>query len=188
MAPEPPPVGGLVQDPREAVHRRERDPVRGGYTELGYQTRPPDRFGVSPARQAAYINESNWIAYRSRRVHSIAQYELVDEPDAAVFNTGLRFTDGRAKPALAAFRMPIWVDRARRGVTVFGQVRPGLRGETVRIQFRRRHGHYRTLARVLLRNNRGYLVRHFRARAGYWRLVWAPPGSSDELHSRTARS
>jgi hypothetical protein len=171
-----------------AHHHRLRRHTGIWYTELGYQTRPPDRFGVSTHRQAAYINESNWIAYRSRRVHSIAQYELFDEPEVGVFNTGLRFADGRPKPSLEAFRMPIWVDPSSRRVTVFGQVRPGSRGQAVRIQFRRRGGHYHTRARVVLRSSRGYFVRHFRARDGYWRLTWTPPGSSGPLRSRTARS
>jgi hypothetical protein len=182
-------VGRLEKILDQAAHRhRLRRHVGIWYTELGYQTRPPDRYGVSIRRQAAYINESNWIAYRSRRVHSIAQYELFDEPEVAVFNTGLRFASGQAKPSLAAFRMPIWVERSRRRLTVFGQVRPGSRGQTVRIQYRRRHGHYHTLAHVALQSSRGYFVRHLRARAGYWRLAWTPPGSSRELHSRTAGS
>ncbi len=180
-------VGRLVRILNRAAHRhriRRSAPIY--YTELGYQSRPPDPFGVSLSRQAAYINESNWFAYRSRRVHSIAQYELFDEPARGVFNTGLLFTNGRAKPALRAFRMPLWVRHSKHGITVFGQVRPAKHGEVVRIQFRRRHHHYRTIKRVRLRNRRGYFVRHFRRRHGYWRLLWKRPGGYT-YRSRTAK-
>jgi hypothetical protein len=58
----------------------------------------------------------------------------------------------RCGPSLRAFRMPLWVSRSRRRRTVFGQARPGARGELVRIQFPYHNGHYRTLACVTLRN------------------------------------
>ncbi len=180
-------VGRLERVLRQAAHyRRIRRAAPIWYTELGYQTRPPDRYGIPLSRQAAYINESNWIAYRQPRVRSIAQYQLFDEPSRAVFNTGLRFTNGRAKPSLRAFRMPLWVSRSGRRLTVFGQVRPGARGQLVRIQFRHRHGHYHTLARVTMRNSRGYFVRHFRLRRGCWRLLWTNPVNGVRYRSRTA--
>ena len=47
--------------------------------------------GVPLDKQAEYINESDWIAYKDSRVRSVAQYKLVDEPDVASFQTGLRF-------------------------------------------------------------------------------------------------
>ena len=94
-------------------------------TEFGFQTNPPDRtFGVSLARQAEWINQSDYIAYRDSRVKSVSQYELFDEPDLSVFQTGLRFVDGSAKPSLDAYRLPIWVTRHGSGVSVWGQVRP----------------------------------------------------------------
>ena len=180
-------IGRLVRILDRAGSRRR---IRRGapvyYTELGYQTRPPDRLGVSLSRQARYINQSNWLAYRTRRVRSTAQYELFDEPALAAFNTGLYFKGGRAKPALRAFRMPLWV-RSRRRITLFGQVRPAARGDIVRIEFRRRHGHYRTIARVRLAGSRGYFVRHLRRRHGHWRLTWKSPAGRT-FHSRTAVS
>jgi hypothetical protein len=169
-----------------AHHRRIRHAAPIWYTELGYQTRPPDPYGVSLRRQAAYINESNWLAYRTHRVRSIAQYELFDEPDRGVFNTGLRFAGGRNKPSLRAFRTPLWVTGSHHRVVVFGQVRRGARGQVVRIEFRRRGHHYTTLARVRLHNPRGYFVRHFMPRHGYWRLAWTS-ARGHTVHSRTAR-
>ena len=30
-------------------------------------------------QQAEYINQSDWIAYNNARVHTVAQYKLVDD-------------------------------------------------------------------------------------------------------------
>ena len=46
-------------------------------TEFGYQTRP-DPAGVSFGKQAAYINEAEYIAARDARVRSTSQFLLVD--------------------------------------------------------------------------------------------------------------
>jgi hypothetical protein len=68
-------------------------------------------------------------------VRSYAQYLLYDDPPRegatlteiwSGFQTGLRFTDGRAKPSYEAYRLPIVVQRARGGaVLIWGRVRPG---------------------------------------------------------------
>ena len=155
-------------------------------TEFGFQTRPPDRNGVSLARQSAYINESNWLAFRRPRIRAVAQYELHDEPAVGTFNTGLRFDDGRAKPSLSAYRMPVWVERSRGGITFFGQVRPGERGQRVRIEFRRPGRSYATLKTLTLTNSRGYVNMRFRERSGYWRLAWESPLGT--VYSRTAKA
>ena len=95
------------------------------YTEFGFQTNPPDRiFGVRVALQAGYINQSDWMAYRDRRVRAVAQYKLVDEASLSSFQSGLRFLDGRAKPAYDAYRLPIWVSGRGSRLRVYGQVRP----------------------------------------------------------------
>jgi hypothetical protein len=142
-------------------------------TEFGFQTRPPDPFGVSLRQQAAYLNYSDYVAFRNPRIASVAQYELSDEPHVAVFNTGLSFADGRPKPALVAYAMPIYVQRLRSGVRVFGLVRAARgTGATVAIQNRlgRRGAVFRTVATV--RSNRyGYLLAKLPSYGGRWRLV-----------------
>jgi hypothetical protein len=133
-------------------------------------------FGVSLRTQAEFINYSDYVAFRNPRIAAVAQYELNDEPHAAVFNTGLRFADGRAKPALQAYAMPIYVRRVAGGVQVFGLVRSARgTGATVAIQNRlpRRHAAFRTVATV--RTNRwGYLAKKLPSFGGRWRLVAGP--------------
>jgi hypothetical protein len=94
---------------------------------------------------------SDWIAYRNPRVHTVAQYLLRDDSDVGNFNTGLRFFDGRPKPALDAYRMPIWVTRNARRTRVWGQVRPAAEGapHQVQVQYAGAEGRrWRTLRTV----------------------------------------
>ena len=138
-------------------------------TEAGFQTDPPDPLaGIPPRAQAARINQLEWIAARSRRVRSTAQYLLVDDRLRGGFQSGLRFAGGRAKPALAAYRLPIWVQRRGRGAQVWGRVRGAGGGELVELQ--RRDARWRTVRR--LTTGRDGVV-HARVRAqGRWRLRW----------------
>jgi hypothetical protein len=157
-----------------------RGRLRGGlpiyYTEYGFQTNPPDRIlGVSPSRQAAYLNQSDWIAYRQRRVRGIAQYLLRDDVGNDGFQSGLRFADGRAKPSWAAYRLPIWVVRRGVSVTVFGQVRHAPDGApgVVRVQLRLPRRGWSTY-RTVKPNRKGFVLSRMWSKRGAWRLVWEP--------------
>ena len=131
-------------------------------TEYGYQTNPPDRTGVSLARQAAYLNQAEYMAFRNSRVRTLAQFQLVDDPMSvrAGFQSGLITVRGRRKPAFAAYRLPIWLPRTRgRSVRVWALVRSAPNGKRVQaaVQFRaRRSKRWRTL-RTVRTSTRGYL-------------------------------
>ena len=144
------------------------------YTEYGFQTNPPDRFGVSLAKQARHINESDWIAYRDPRVKSVAQYKLVDDQAAEHFQTGLRFYNGVAKPSYSAYRLPIWVSRRGKDrVLVYGQVRPLANGVPGVVEIQNgRPGAFATVATVTVTSARGHFVATLPRRAGKWRLRW----------------
>jgi hypothetical protein len=122
--------------------------------EFGFQTDPPDdTFGVSFNRQAEYVNLGDFVAYRTRGVRGLAQYELYDDPAKASFNTGLRmcnrtdvgeclamlqandFDAGEEKPSYDAYRLPLYVVRvSAKRVRVFGWVRPARSAQTVEIR------------------------------------------------------
>ncbi len=161
------------------------------YTEFGFQTNPPNRlFGVPLNRQATYLDESAWIAYNNPRIASVAQYELFDDTRRGQFKTGLRFADGRPKPSLASFPLPIWVVRAGRQVKVFGQLRaPRLRGAEVQIQSQARaSGAFVTVNTVSHTGRRGFLLVTLPYRPGRWRLLVRPPGATAGLVSRVAQT
>ena len=113
----------LLRETRAAFGPR----TRVWLTELGYQTNPPDRvLGVSWARQARFVAEAQRRAYVASRVDLLVQYLVRDEPRLDAWQSGLETVAGRAKPALAAFSLPL-AQVGRQGVatTVWGQVRPG---------------------------------------------------------------
>lgn len=151
-------------------------------TEGGWQTNPPDRlFGVPPGFQARWLNEAEWMVRRHPRVRSVAQYLLFDEVETHRFQSGLRFADGRAKPALRAWRLPVWAVRRGRRVTVWGRARARLDGlpPTVEVQRRLPRGaRWRTL-RTLPAG--GDMLTTLRTARGLWRLRWG------RFVSRTAR-
>jgi hypothetical protein len=134
-------------------------------TEYGVQTKPPDRFGVSPGTQARYINQADWMAYRSGRIRSVSQYELIDPADPNTFNTGLRFADGKPKSSLAAYRLPIWVSSKR----VWGQVRAG--GDSVALQWRSSSKKSFKTYKTVKPGSAGYFDLKVNRRGGQWRLL-----------------
>ncbi len=141
-------------------------------TEGGWQTSPPDRlFGVPPALQARWLNETEWLVRRHPRVRSIGQYLLYDEAETHRFQSGLRYADGRAKPALRAWRLPIWVVRRGSTVTVWGRARA--RGDDlpadVEVQRRLPGGRWRAVRTVPAG---GDMLVRFRSAKGPWRLRW----------------
>jgi hypothetical protein len=74
-------------------------------TEYGYQTNPPDRlFGVSWAKQAAYLTQSFALARRNPRIDMMLWFLLKDEPGLGGWQSGLMTIGGKKKPSFAAFQ------------------------------------------------------------------------------------
>lgn len=119
-------------------------------TEFGYETKPPDPFrGLSFEKQAEYLNEADFLAFRQPRIVSTTQFLLNDDgPDRRAkpgsrkywlpFQTGLFTASGKAKPALDAYLLPFDIRRAGAGARVWGQTRftPNGAPQIVTIQFR----------------------------------------------------
>ena len=73
-------------------------------TEYGYQTNPPDAlFGVSWAKQAAYLTQAFAIARKNPRIDMMLWFLLKDEPTLSGWQSGLLTSSGKKKPAYAAF-------------------------------------------------------------------------------------
>jgi hypothetical protein len=73
-------------------------------TEYGYQTNPPDAlFGVSWAKQAAYLTQAFALARKNPRIDMMLWFLLKDEPNLAGWQSGLLTITGQKKPAYAAF-------------------------------------------------------------------------------------
>jgi hypothetical protein len=129
-------------------------------TEFGLQSNPPDNsVTTTPSRQARLLNEKEEYSYRYGRLRSYSQYLLNDDPARpgprsarwSGFQTGLRFPNGNRKPAYDAYRFPIVVHRKRRGVHIWGRVRPGGGHRYLRL-----YAGGRRVGRLMRTNSRGY--------------------------------
>lgn len=153
-------------------------------TEFGIQSYPDKIAGVSASRQAEYIALSEWIAYRNSSVKAFSQYLMQDDqprPGSSLqrysgFESGLRYADGRAKPAYDAFRTPLVGIRSGSRVELWGRVRPEPRsGVKVVLQYRNGSSSWRTL-KTLTTGSRGV----FSTRTSYrssrrYRVQWTAP-------------
>lgn len=176
--------------------RYKRIPRRRGIyvTEFGFQTNPPDtKFGVSLTEQARSINQSERLFYGDRRVKAVAQFELYDVRegrDEDIYNTGLRFEDGRVKPSWEAFRMPLVVtELGRDRVEIWGMVRPapGKARAVVSAAPRRRGAAAQTVRTTVTRANGYFRIRLNRRNAARlrYRTQWTDL-SGAEISSRWA--
>jgi hypothetical protein len=161
------------------------------YTEFGFQTNPPDGlFGVSLAKQAAWINESDFIAWHDPRVRAVAQYEMRDEASLSAFQSGLRFNDGRLKPSWAAYRLPLWVARRGSKVLVWGQLRPAADGAVEQVDIQNAptaNGTFTSVKTVAVRSRKGFFNMKLPKRSGVWRVSWTPSTGGGAILSRVAR-
>jgi hypothetical protein len=173
-------VSRLTQVLTQGSHaRRIRSSLPIYFTEFGFQTNPPDRtIGVPLSRQAQYINQSDYIAYRNSRVKSVAQYQLLDEADLSSFQTGLGFVNGAPKPSLDAYRLPIWVIKHGSRVTVWGQVRPA-DGTVQQVRIQNGSGSTFNDVKTVTTSADGYfLVNVSHQPKSKWRLSWTAPGGT----------
>jgi hypothetical protein len=166
-------------------------------TEFGYQTNPPDPFiGTTPNRQAEILNTLEEFSYRYSRLKSYSQYLVYDDPARsgpaalkwAGFQTGLRYHGGTEKPSYDAYRLPISVKKQRRGVRIWGRVRPGTGVRSVQIQ--RTSGGVDTNDGGLVRtNSAGYFTVTRRAKsATYLFLAYSDPAGTQLIgRSRVAK-
>jgi hypothetical protein len=154
--------------------------LRISLTEFGIQSTPDPLIGVSLTLQNEYRSIAERIAYDNPRVTAFSQYLLRDDlPDAPSgkyggFESGLLTSDGKPKPSLEGFRLPLAVKRSGSGVSLWGLVRPATGATTVRVEISDGNG-YKTLADVKT-TARGTWRKQSAYRSGRrWRLRWTAP-------------
>ncbi len=152
---------------------------------------------MSLAKQAAYLNEAEFITYRNRRVRTLSQFLYNDDvPDpaasnpiaafGATFQSGLATSDGTPKKgAILAYRMPIFVPqrKPRKGsrMRVWGMVRPAVNNKRTRVEIhvRSRRGKYKRVKTVAASRGRAYVDTKIKPRrSGAVRLVWRDGGET----------
>jgi hypothetical protein len=87
-------------------------------TEYGFQTKPGERKGVAPARQAAYLRTAVAMARRMPFVQMFVWFIFRDDPTSG-WQSGVLYRNGREKPAANVFpNLAASVDGRNRVVTV----------------------------------------------------------------------
>jgi len=172
-------------------------------TEWGVQSRGPNPFlPFSQAQQAQFLNQGEYMAWRSPRVRSFAQFLLVDDGPNTTYEVGTRpywstFDSGlllypseKPKPAYYAFELPIWLANPRHGpyVSVWAQIRPPATPRVGTLQFKATGSStWTTVAKVSSTDPKGFLTTHVSLpSAGGLRLAWTAPGGT-VLYGRTAQ-
>ena len=153
-------------------------------TEFGIQSTPDTIQGVSLAKQAEYRAIAEKIAWDNPRVASFSQYLLRDsEPtgpkEYGGFESGLRFADGRPKPSLPAFRLPLAVRRVGSKASLWGLVRPAQGVTSVTITYANRGSSKFRPLRSVQTNALGYFELRTSWRAGRrWNVTWQSQSGS----------
>ena len=156
-------------------------------SEYGFESTPPDRYATPIKKVPAFMNWSEFIAYKNRRVASIAQYPLVDDPGkSAGFQSGLRFRSGKKKPGIfAAYQRPFYARESGSRVELFGGIRAAT-GGSVTLQTKSSKGaKWKSLGKASL-NSRGYFdkrVKVSRVSKRYFRFI-----ASGQPASRAAKA
>ncbi len=171
-------------------------------TEWGFKTNPPNPFvTTTPADQAAWIDEGEYMTWQMPYVHGLAQFLLVDSPPRpnarkgsalywSSFQTGLEYINGKRKPSFGAYQIPIWLPVQSHGsrVTVWGQLRPAAHNTTQYgvIEFQPKgSSSWKELTEIQTNNPEGFIYNHVSVpSAGAVRLGWLDPTGS-VYYSRT---
>jgi hypothetical protein len=151
-------------------------------TEFGIQSFPDRISGVPLSRQPAYMAIAEHIAYVNPRVVQFSQYLMDDDKPRTTgyrysgFESGLRTSRGKAKPAYAGFRLPLAVESSGGTDVIWGLVRP-LRSTTrVTIQVARAHHGWRTLRTLTTTSTGVYGFTSAHRRGQRYRVRWTAPG------------
>jgi hypothetical protein len=148
-------------------------------TEFGVMSKPNRYQGVPLPQQAEYDAIDERIAYANPRVASFSQYLLRDDQQRSrkrvVFQTGLQFANGKGKPLLAGFPVPLTVTRRGHGYALWGHVRPA-KGSTTAIVEARPWGSRRFSVLASVRTDPlGYWTLNSAVAASRWRVRWVSP-------------
>jgi hypothetical protein len=172
-------------------------------TEYGYKSNPPNPFvHTSLSEQATWVNQGEYMSWHDGYVHALAQFLLYDDKPRAgakpgtraywsTFQSGLLYVDGKPKPALDAYRLPIWlINPSHANLQVWGQLRPGNHSatQTAKLQFQARGSQgWTTVDTINTNSSEGFFTDHPNVSgAGLLRIAWQDPSSQTTYYSRSA--
>ncbi len=157
-------------------------------TEFGVQSLPDNFLGFSFQTQLEVRARAERDAYFNKRIRGFSQYLLTDdnpdaEPDAngclryGGFETGLRQSDGKAKPAFAAFGLVLDAKPSgKKKTSIWGLVRRAGAPTTVTLERRTTgKGAFKTWKKVKTKSNGAFTAADKRYKKAQYRYRWTSP-------------
>ena len=113
-------------------------------TESWWLSKPPNRRGVSPPKQARFVEQGLYLYWKAG-ASVVLQEPLRDRPGNPFSGAGLIYSNGKPKPAYTAFRFPFVTDRrSHRKVLAWGKAPATGR---LKIQVHKKHRGWKTVKR-----------------------------------------
>ncbi len=182
-------------------------------TEFGFETNPPDRYsGVSPTAQADFNMLGEYLAWKSPRISSQAQFLLADVGPRkkhrkgsksywSTYQSGLLTGSGKAKPSAYAYTLPFLAFKRApdpaTGLPAFdfwGQLRflPNGTVSSALVQWRPldNTAPWATIGAPVAIDALGYFSASRvapSAKPGEWRALWQAPAGGEHLSSLGSR-
>jgi len=100
-------------------------------TEFSWDSKPPDKRGVPLALEAQWVSEALFRAWEAGI--SMFTWYLLRDAVRGPYQSGLYFRNGKAKPALTAFRFPFVALRRAKSIYVWGRT-PGGKAASVAVE------------------------------------------------------
>ncbi len=163
-------------------------------TEFGVQSYPDRSLGVPLDRQSDFRSIAERLSWSDPRIATFSQYLLDDDqpaPDQPParrypgFESGIKTSAGKRKPAYEGFRLPLTVQPTRSGVALWGLVRPATGATRVTVQRSDRGGSYRKALSVTTRSDGSWTAKTGNRTGRTWRVVWVDPDGVTHTGPRT---
>lgn len=177
-------LGSLSKILKQGIHNKllKSSANRIYLTELGVSSKPPAKtgYGVSLSKQAEWINEYEYLAFKNSKVKAFTQFQLEDDSalKTKAFQTGLRFSDGRDKPSFAAYRVPLFVQNKGSKYVVWG----GVRGQSGTVKILAGGKRVKSV-----RLRRGFFMTTLKKHKGSWQLQYSSGGTTLKSRKAAAR-
>ncbi len=154
-------------------------------TEFGVQSAPDNFLGLSFQTQLEVRARAERDAYFNKRIRGFSQYLLTDDDPGTDangcltfggFETGLRQSDGKAKPAFAAFGLVLDVKPSGKKASVWGLVRRAGAATTVTLERRLTgKGAFKTWKTVKTKANGAFSTTDTLHSKAQYRYRWTAP-------------
>jgi hypothetical protein len=111
-------IGRVLKAALRTGHALPTKPKSLWVSEIGWSSNPPNPQGVPVAQDALWLEQAMYVLW-SQGVDTVLPLEIGDPAPipsiSDVFESGLYYRDGHAKPVAQAFRFPFTTERLTRG-------------------------------------------------------------------------